>query len=225
MEILIDTANTESIRRYNDILDLAGVTCNPTIISKEHGDFWEILTEIRTIIGDEKELHVQVTAPDYEGMIREAGTITDRLGKETTYIKVPVNETGLKVIRDLKRSGYKVTGTAVYMTQQAMLAASVGADYVAPYFNRINNNNVRAGEVISDMVALFEMNSLPTKILAASFHNTQQIMDAFMAGAQACTAAPEFYTKMVENPLIDDAIKGFDADWKSVYGDRRIYAL
>ncbi|MGN0361811.1 MAG: fructose-6-phosphate aldolase [Bilifractor sp.] len=224
MEILIDTANVELIRRYNEILDLTGVTCNPTIIAKEHGDFWKILTEIRSIIGD-RQLHVQVTAHDYEGMLKEADAITSRLGKEHTYIKVPVNETGVHVIRTLKQTGFHVTGTAIYMTQQAMLAASVGADYVAPYFNRIDNNNVRAGEVIADMVKLFHTSHVATKILAASFHNTQQIMDAFLAGAEACTAAPEYFTRMVENPLIEDAIRGFDRDWMSVYGEKTICEL
>jgi TalC/MipB family fructose-6-phosphate aldolase len=224
MEILIDTANVEKIRRYNEILNLTGVTCNPTIISKEKGDFWKILEEIRSVIGG-KQLHVQVTAQDYEGMLREADVIANRLGAENTYIKVPVNETGLHVIRTLKEKGFKVTGTAVYMTQQAMLASSVGADYVAPYFNRMNNNNVRAGEAIADMADLFRMHGAETKILAASFHNTQQIMDAFLAGADACTADPSYYSVMVENPLIADAVRGFDDDWKSVYGDRRIYEL
>ena len=224
MEILLDTANVEKIRKYNEILNLTGVTCNPTIISKEKGDFWKILEEIRSVIGG-KQLHVQVTAQDYEGMLREADVIANRLGAENTYIKVPVNETGLHVIRTLKEKGFKVTGTAVYMTQQAMLASSVGADYVAPYFNRMNNNNVRAGEAIAEMADLFRMHGTGTKILAASFHNTQQIMDAFLAGADACTADPAYFSAMVENPLIADAVRGFDDDWKSVYGDRRIYEL
>lgn len=224
MEILIDTANVEAIKRYNEILNLTGVTCNPTIISKEHGDFFGILTEVRKIIG-EKQLHVQVTAADYNGMLKEAAAIVERLGKEHTYIKVPVNEVGLHVIKTLKEQGYLVTGTAIYMPQQAMMAASVGADYVAPYYNRMNNNNVNAGEAIRQMVTLFRMNQVPTKILAASFHNTQQIMDAFLAGAQACTAGPEYFTKMVENPLIDDAIAGFAKDWEGDYGKKLIYEL
>lgn len=83
MEILIDTANVEKIRKYNEILNLTGVTCNPTIISKEKGDFWKILEEIRSVIGG-KQLHVQVTAQDYEGMLREADVIANRLGAENT---------------------------------------------------------------------------------------------------------------------------------------------
>ena len=61
-----------------------------------------------------------------------AEALTDRLGKDT-YIKVPTNEEGIKTMKVLKSRGNRVTATAIYMPQQAMLAASVGADYVAPY--------------------------------------------------------------------------------------------
>ena len=223
MEIILDTANLEDIRRYNDIYDITGITSNPTILAKEKAEFFPLLLEIRSIIG-EKQLHVQVTGSTCEEMLKEAEALTDRLGKDT-YIKVPANEEGIKTMKVLKSRGNRVTATAIYMPQQAMLAASVGADYVAPYFNRMNNMNVDSKKAIGDMAWLFEHNQIQTKIVAASFNNTQQVMDALMAGAQAVTASPELYTQMVENPMIDSAIAGFAADWEATYGDKRIYEL
>ena len=223
MEIILDTANLEDIRRYNDIYDITGITSNPTILAKEKAEFFPLLLEIRSIIG-EKQLHVQVTGSTCEEMLKEAEALTGRLGKDT-YIKVPANEEGIKTMKVLKSRGNRVTATAIYMPQQAMLAASVGADYVAPYFNRINNMNVDSKKAIGDMAWLFEHNQIQTKIVAASFKNTQQVMDALMAGAQAVTVSPELYTQMVENPMIDSAIAGFAADWEATYGDKRIYEL
>lgn len=223
MEIILDTANLEDIRRYNDIYDITGITSNPTILAKEKAEFFPLLLEIRSIIG-EKQLHVQVAGSTCEEMLKEAEALTDRLGKDT-YIKVPANEEGIKTMKVLKSRGNRVTATAIYMPQQAMLAASVGADYVAPYFNRMNNMNVDSKKAIGDMAWLFEHNQIQTKIVAASFKNTQQVMDALMAGAQAVTASPELYTQMVENPMIDSAIAGFAADWEATYGDKRIYEL
>ena len=224
MEILLDTANIELIKKYDESYRIDGVTTNPTIVAKEKAPFWPTLKEIRAIMGD-RMMHVQVTAATYEDQLREAAKIVDVLGKEHTYIKVPTNETGIHTMKTLKDEGYLVTATAIYMPQQAMLAASVGADYVAPYFNRINNMNVDAGSSIADMVNLFYTNSLPTKVLAASFHNAQQIMDAFMAGAQAVTADPQYFTMMVENPMIDGAVEGFHKDWVGLYGDKAIFEL
>ncbi|MBR6531571.1 MAG: fructose-6-phosphate aldolase [Clostridia bacterium] len=224
MEILLDTANIETIKKYNDIYDVTGVTSNPTIISREKGDFFAILCGIRKIIGDKKQLHVQVTADNCEEMLKEAETIVKRLGKDT-YIKVPTNEVGIKTMKTLKSKGYNVTATAIYTVQQAVMAASVGADYAAPYFNRMCNNNFDAPEAIAEMAEIYTMYGKKTKLLAASFKNTNQIMQALLAGAEAVTASPELYTQMVESPLIDDAISRFANDWNGLYGDKKIYEL
>lgn len=224
MEILLDTANIETIKKYNDIYDVTGVTSNPTIISREKGDFFAILCGIRKIIGDKKQLHVQVTADNCEEMLEEAEAIVKRLGKDT-YIKVPTNEVGIKTMKALKADSYNVTATAIYTPQQAVMAASVGADYAAPYFNRMCNNNFNAPEAIAEMAEIYSMYGKKTKLLAASFKNTNQIMQALLAGAEAVTASPELYTQMVESPLIDDAISRFNADWTKLYGNKKIYEL
>ena len=58
------------------------------------------------------------------------------VGSET-YIKIPVSPAGLPAIKALAAEGAKITATAVYTTVQGMLAALAGADYIAVYFNRI----------------------------------------------------------------------------------------
>lgn len=223
MEILLDTANLEQIKKYVGLYEITGVTSNPTIISREMADFWPLLTEIKKVIG-EKQLHVQVTADTWEEMLKEADCIRERLGKDT-YIKVPTTEQGICAMKHLKEEGARVTATAVYTTQQAMMAASAGADYVAPYFNRMNNLNVDSKKVIGDMVQLFRVHGKPTKILAASFKNTEQVMDALTVGAQAVTVSVDLLTTMVENAIIDFAVDGFKKDWIKTYGDKKIYEL
>lgn len=223
MEIILDTANIEEIKKYTSMYEIVGITTNPTIISRENAPFWPLMEEIKSIIG-EKQLHVQVTADTWEEMLKEAECIRARLGKDT-YIKVPTTEQGICAMKHLKAMGAKVTATAVYTTQQAMMAASVGADYVAPYFNRMNNLNVDSKKVIGDMAALFRIHQKPTKILAASFKNTEQVMDALTVGAQAVTVSVDLLTTMVENAIIDFAVEGFRKDWTKIYGDKKIYEL
>ena len=155
MELLLDTANVDKIRRCNEIYELTGVTTNPTIIAKQKADFFATLEAIRNIIGN-KQLHVQVTADNCDDMLKEAEAITAHIGK-ATYIKVPTNEEGIKTMKLLKKNGFNVTATAIYTTQQAMLAATVGADYAAPYFNRMCNYNYDASSAIADMATLYEM--------------------------------------------------------------------
>ena len=46
---------------------------------------------------------------------------------------------GIKAIKILKAEGINVTATAVYDLMQAYMALAAGADYIAPYVNRIGN--------------------------------------------------------------------------------------
>ena len=223
MEILLDTANIEQIKKYMALYQVVGVTTNPTIISREKAEFWPLLEEIKGLIGD-KQLHVQVTADTWEEMVKEAECILNRLGKDT-YIKVPVNEQGVCAMKHLKAMGANVTATAVYSVQQAMLAASVGADYMAPYFNRMNNLNMDSKKVISEIADLYKIHDLPTKILAASFKNTEQVMDSLKVGAHAVTVSVDLLTTMVKNAIIDFAVDGFKKDWIHTYGNKKIYEL
>lgn len=223
MEIVLDTANVEEIKKYCSFYEITGVTTNPTILAREKKPFFPLFEEIKGIIGD-KQLHVQVTGDTWEDMIKEAECIIEKIGKDT-YVKVPSNEQGIKAMKELKKGGIRVTATAIYSTQQAMLAAVAGADYVAPYFNRMNNLNVDSKQVIADIAHLYELHNKDTKILAASFKNTQQIMDSLMAGAHAVTVSGELLSDMLTNPLIYGAVDGFHKDWTATYGDKRIYEL
>lgn len=224
MELLLDTANLEAIKKYCDYYNITGVTTNPTILSRENGPFFETYEAIRTIIGEEKQLHVQVTSRLCEEMLKEAQTITARLGKEV-YIKIPVIEEGIKAIKLLKKDGFSVTATAVVSPQQAFLAGSVGADYVAPYINRMANLNMDPYVVVERIRTVFDAQKISTKVLGASFKNTQQIMLTYEAGAEAVTVAPELLTTMCSNAVTDMWVTNFEKDREKLYGNLRINEL
>ena len=224
MELLLDTANLEAIKKYCDYYNIIGVTTNPTILSREEGPFFATYEAIRKVIGAEKQLHVQVTARNCENMLKEAEAITSRLGKDV-YIKVPVIEEGVKAMKLLKENGHNVTATAVVSVQQAFLAGSVGADYVAPYVNRMANLNIDPYETVARIRNLFDYQNITTKILGASFKNTQQVMMTYESGAEAVTVAPDLLTTMCSNAVTDLWVANFEKDWEALYGDRRIYEL
>ena len=224
MELLLDTANLEAIRKYCDYYNVIGVTTNPSILSREKGPFFETCARIREIIGQEKQLHVQVTGRSCEEMLKEAEVITQRLGKDV-YIKVPVIEEGVKAMKLMKARGLRVTATAVVSVQQAFLAGSVGADYVAPYANRMENLSIDPYEAVARIREIYDNQGITTKILGASFKNTQQVMRTFEMGAEAVTVAPELLTTMCSNAVTDLWVNNFEKDWINLYGDRRIYEL
>lgn len=222
MEILLDTAKLEDIKKYNDYYNIVGVTTNPSILCKEKNPFYELYEQILDVIGEEKQLHIQVTGRTCEEMIKEAETICKHFGKGI-YVKVPVIEEGVKAMKLLHNDGYKLTATAVLTPQQAFLAGSVGADYVAPYVNRMANLNINPYDTVSRIRKTFDNQGITTKILGASFKNTQQIMKTYEAGAEAATVAAEFLTQMCSNGVVDGWVDKFEEDWIGLYGNKRIY--
>lgn len=218
MEFLIDTANLDEIRKYAAILPLSGVTSNPSIVKKEGNvDFFKHMNSIREIIGMDKSLHVQVVGTDYCNMLADAEAIVENIDDQV-YIKVPVSEEGLKVIKELKKKQYNVTATAVYTKFQAYLAIAAGADYIAPYFNRMENLNIDPREVVSEMAKEIERTHSKSKILAASFKNVGQVNASLEAGAQAATMGVDIVAAAFQMPSIEKAVEDFTKDWESVYG-------
>jgi TalC/MipB family fructose-6-phosphate aldolase len=217
MLFFLDTANVREIARCFDLYPLSGVSTNPTLIAKEKRPFYDILSDIRKVIGAAPILHVQVLGEDADTMVEEAKQLRDRFGS-SILPKIPVTPQGFKAIGMLARLGFSVTATAVATPLQALLAAKAGAAYTAPYVNRIDNIGGDGVGVVANIVRLFTASGLPTKVLTASFKNVQQVQDVALAGAHAATMAPDLLDLLVKHPLTDSGVAGFNADWSSAFG-------
>lgn len=112
----------------------------------------------------------------------------------------------------------QITATAIVSPQQALIAAKAGADFVAPYVNRLDNIAGDGVGMVSDIVTLFKMYHLPTQVLAASFKNVEQVHRISLVGAHAVTVAPALLKDLLHHPLTDQSIDNFTKDWESVYG-------
>lgn len=215
MKFIIDDANTEAIRELCDLYPVDGVTTNPSILAKSGRAPFEVLHEIRSIIGDDAELHVQVVAADAEGMVADAHRIVEELGANT-FVKVPSVPQGFKAMKALHAEGIHITATAIYTPMQAFLAAKSGASYAAPYINRIDNmgyDGVGTAKAIHD---IFRANDLPCEVLAASFKNSQQVLELTRYGVGACTIASDVIRGLVKNAAIDSAIAAFVSDFEGL---------
>jgi len=225
MEYLLDTANLQTLRELIEYFPITGVTSNPSIVKKEGKiDFFAHMNEIRSIIGHERTLHIQVTAADAEGMLRDAEAILKNVDDQV-FIKIPVTMVGLKVIKILKSRGVNVTATAIYSKSQAFLALEAGADYLAPYYNRMENLGLDPEDIIASIADMIAEYGYSAKIVAASFKNIGQVNKSFLAGAQTATIDPGVLKGTFAMPSIQKAVDDFTADWKSIYGDKTIADL
>jgi TalC/MipB family fructose-6-phosphate aldolase len=218
MEILFDTANLADIEKMAPIYPVAGVTTNPTIIKAEGRiDFYNHFRRIREIIGRERTLHVQVLAQDADGIIADAHRLLEMID-EDVYAKIPTTEQGIKAMRMLREEGIRVTATAIYSKTQGILAIAAGANYIAPYFNRMESLDIDTVATIKSLSKFIDRHGADCKVMAASFKNVAQVSAAFEAGAQAVTLPPQLLRAALSTPDVNQAVATFADDWHATFG-------
>lgn len=221
MEYYLDTADIKAIKHCNEFYPVSGVTTNPSIIAKENRDFWSIIKDIRDIIGPDELLFAQTVQTTAEKMVEEAKLLNEKAGGNFA-VKIPICEEGLKATSELKKIGIKVLMTAIFTPAQALIAAKAGADYVAPYVNRLDNITGNGCEIVAQIVEQFEIHELPCKVLAASFKNAEQVHRCALAGCHCATLNADILKAVIAHPMTDAAIAGFEKDWQGAYGNKKI---
>lgn len=217
MKFIIDDVNLEKIKDIYDKFPVDGITSNPSIIAQYGKKPYVVLKEIREFIGPDAELHVQVISDNAEDMIEEAHKIIQQLGRNT-YVKVPVTKEGLKAIKALNKEKINVTATAIYTQMQAYLAGKAGAKYAAPYVNRIDNLGANGVQVAKDIHDIFKKNDLKTEVLAASFKNSQQVLELCKYGIGAATISPDVIGGLIKNDSVSTAVEAFKNDFEQLCG-------
>lgn len=215
MKFILDTADTKAIAMFNDMIELDGVTTNPTIITRSGKDAKTVIQEILAILNEDQKLFIQVVSTDLEGILKEAEWISS-LRSKNMYVKIPVSRVGYKAIRECKKRGYNVLATAIYTANQAFLAAKNGADCLAPYVNRMCNFTDGIQEVL-DLQTMLEKHQMQSYIVAASFKNTKQVQQLIKGGIEAVTVPVDVATLMIDHPATSEAVETFSKDWQNTY--------
>ena len=218
IELYLDTADIEQVARFNLCLPLKGVTTNPSILSRSATGLSTLLPALASELGPTARFHAQVVSTTVVGMVEEAKQI-DQLPYDMV-VKVPATEAGLAAIKQIKKEGILVLATAIYSAQQGFLAALCGADYLAPYVNRIDAMGADGVAVVADLQHLLNQHGLTSKILAASFKNTQQAMDVMKLGIAAITLPVDVAQQMLTHPAVQPAVDQFSKDWQAAFADK-----
>lgn len=217
MTLLIDDADIERIKQIYHYYPIDGVTTNPSILAKCGRLPYEALQDIREFIGIRSQLHVQVVSTTAKEMVEEGRKIERILGNNT-YIKIPTIPEGLRAMQILSSEGYHITATAMYTPMQAYLAAKAGAEYAAPYVNRIDNLGGDGVASTKRMHDIYARNSMPTQILAAGFKNSQQVQELCEYGIGCLTISSDVIENLIRNANVTTAVGDFVADFESLCG-------
>ena len=214
MELFLDTANIDDIRKSVEIGVISGVTTNPSLVAKEKRDFHSIVKEICAIVPG--PVSAEVLSLEAEKMIEEARVLAALA--PNVVVKLPMTREGLKACKVLTGEGVKTNVTLVFSANQALLAALAGATYVSPFVGRLDDAGNEGMQVVRDIVQIYENYDIATRVITASVRHPMHVIEAAKAGSDIATVPTAVLDAMFRHPLTDIGVERFLADWKKVTG-------
>jgi len=212
MKIFLDTANLDSIRKFNDMGLLDGITTNPSLMSKAGGNPKNAMSEITKIISGDVSL--EVVSTEYDGMIEEGKRLREY--GNNVVVKVPMTPAGLKACKSLSSQGIPVNVTLIFSPNQALLAAKSGAKYVSPFIGRLDDIGHDGMNLIKEIKEIFSNYEFKTEILVASVRHPLHVVESAKIGADVVTLPPAVLEKMLKHPLTTIGLDNFLADWEKL---------
>ena len=210
MKFFLDTANFEEIKEAYGWGVIAGVTTNPSLVSKEGNiDFYSRVKEIADYV--QGPTSAEATSMEKDVLLKQALEIAAL--SPNIVVKIPCYPDGLGVVKELSKKGIKTNVTLIFSANQAVLAAAAGATYVSPFVGRLDDISEDGIRLIEDVKEAFIMGGNDTKIIAASLRHPAHVLACAKAGADFGTVPFKVLKQLFNHPLPAKGIDQFNADW------------
>ena len=210
MKFFVDTGDFKEIEELSQTGLLDGVTTNPSLVAKSGRDFNELIADICKVVPG--PVSAEVAATDFDGMMKE-GKVLAKIA-DNVAVKVPLTMDGLKACKNLRSEGIMVNVTLCFTPNQALLAAKVGATFISPFIDRLDDINLDGMELIQEIRQIYDNFLFETEILAASIRTPNHVKLCALVGADVMTAPPGVIKSLVNHPLTDKGLEAFLADAK-----------
>lgn len=179
MKIYIDSAAPDTVAEALGAGVARGVTTNPTLC-KRAGIGWEDFRRYFDLWrGAGAECVCFQTWGQTQEELYRRGAAIAAFG-DGVIVKVPATPAGFGAARKLIDAGSDVLMTAVYTTEQAIVAGGIGAWGIAPYLGRMNDAGIDGLSRIGQMARALESDS--TGVLAASVREPSQVVELRLRG-------------------------------------------
>src|SRR3989344_336791 len=212
MQIFLDTAILDEIKKSAETNLISGCTTNPSLAAKAGRDYGEALKEICSIV--KGPVSAETVSLDADGMVKE-GLAFSKIAKNI-IIKVPMTVEGMKACQQLTKKGIKVNVTLCFSANQALLAAKSGAFIISPFVGRLDDIGEVGMDLIKDIKQVYGNYKFTTQILVASVRNQIHVLDAAKIGADIATVPYSVFEQLFKHTLTDAGIKKFLEDWEKV---------
>ena len=216
MALFVDSAYVDEVAALCARYPISGVTTNPSLLlgAIERGQRLRDTDVLRTLLAAcAGPVFMQPAAPDAAGLAAQALRYAE-VGAARVVIKLPMGVEGVQAALQLQRESVRYAFTAVYTLGQAYCGALAGAEWLIPYFGRLRRAGEDACQRIGDMARLLGRQGSGSRLLVASLKSAGDVVEAALLGAHDVSAPPEVIRALVEDPLSQEAIRQFAADWE-----------
>ena len=209
--LFLDTADTAEWRSLLPTGMFHGVTCNPTLLERANEtctvtNLHKLAAEALTYTN---EFMCQSWGSNSDEMYDNAMKISEP-DRDNIVIKVPVTKEGTVAATRLQQSGVRICLTACYGSKQALVAAGMGVEYIAPYLGRMTDNGKDGFDECVKMQQIVDGLQADTRILAASIRDAESLADLAVAGLDTFTFSPDVARQLFDEPLTVSAAEEFE---------------
>ena len=214
LQLLLDTADVDAWRQWLPTGLFRGVTTNPTLLRRAGQacsvDNLQQLAQTALSLGAQ-QLHLQTWGPDPE-TATSRGRALAVIDPARVLVKVPVTLAGVETARRLIDDGLQVTFTACYEAHQVLIAAALGARYVAPYLGRICDSGRDGHSELIAMQRCLDGLGSTTRLLVASLRQPQDLSRLAAEGLGTFTLGPDLAGALFASEATAAAAAQFERD-------------
>ncbi len=168
-----------------------GITTNPTLLKRARQPC--IMSNLKALAHKAetlncRSLHIQAWGKTEE----ELTSCAENIGLIPTsdmqiHVKIPITTIGIQSARKIIKCGIPVTFTACYEIKQVLIAAALGAEHIAPYLGRIDDQGRNGKAEVIKMQEILYKASSNCKLLIASIRDINEIIDLASYGINVFT--------------------------------------
>lgn len=213
IQLFLDTASVLELKKYLGWGVVEGITTNQKLFSLEGDcDFEQRIRELCAKISG--PVSVETTAHEYDELVEEGRYYSSLAPNLVVKVAMYKDGTGLRAVRTLASERISTNVTTLMSAQQAFLAAKAGATYVSLFYRRIKDAGQDPEREIRICAELLERGGLPSRIIAGSIRDPQDVISAMVAGAHIVTVPPKVLEQMPFHAKTEETIEEFDRAWE-----------
>jgi transaldolase len=191
-----------------------GITTNPSLL-RQAGQICG-MADLRSLSRRAldfgcQELHLQAWGREPEALL-DCGLALSELAPGRITIKVPLTRAGARAAVPLIARGIPLTFTACYEAPQVLVAATLGARYIAPYLGRIQDLGRDGHQELITMQQCVDRSGSSLRLLVASLRATSDLSRLAAAGMTTFTLSPQLATALFSCEASNAAAARFDDD-------------